>query len=57
MDYEDDISDNAQSFLHDMSSMLEDALEEEVGNIQLTDKQHTWLQSIADGDCCIEEKW
>lgn len=48
--YYDDISENAQSFIDDLQAKLDFAIEEEVGNIRLTEKQHSWLVAIANGE-------
>lgn len=48
--YYDDISDNAQGFIDDLQAKLDFAIEEEVGNIRLTEKQYGWLVAIANGE-------
>lgn len=56
--YYDDISDNAQQFLNDIEEKLKFAVDEGVGNIMLTEKQHGWLKSIANGDANLEHgRW
>lgn len=44
-------SDNAEAFLDDMQEKIDFCNEEEVSNISLTDRQYSWLCSLAnDGD-------
>lgn len=55
INYYDRISENARTFLDDIESKLDFAVEEEVGNIMLSDSQYSWLVSISEGDA--ERNW